>query len=122
MADFTFDFDLLARDLIDTMERGNLSLRSASGAIGCSPATLGRMLKGVEASSQPDMRNVLRAASWVGKTLSDYDKLNAPKQSSIADVEVHLRALPGINEKDKNALVAIIRAAHDQYGARSKKK
>lgn len=114
--------DLLAKDIEQKMKERKLSLRDAAAEIGCSAATLSRMLKGEEAPNQPDTTNVIRAASWVGKGLAQYDPSKQPTTSTIADVEVHLRALPGLSERDKDALVAMVRAAHDQYGSHRKKK
>lgn len=117
-----FDFTRLAADLSYKMKQGEKSLRSAAEEIGTSPATLSRMLKGGEMDILPDTKTLLKTVSWVGKGISDYEPANRPNTSSIADVEVHLRALPGLNEVDKDVLVAMVRAAHDQFGSRRKRK
>ncbi len=115
------DLDLLAAHLRAKMEERELSLRSAAEEIGCSPATLGRLLKGSEAPNFPDMTSLLRAASWLGKSISDFEKGRGPSTTTLADVELHLRALSGLTEKDKEALVAMVRAAHDAFKTRTKK-
>jgi transcriptional regulator with XRE-family HTH domain len=122
VTDLPFSFQMLAKDLSDKMKKEDKSLREAAEDIGCSAATLSRMLKGDQAENQPDTNTLLRAVSWVGKRLADYESANMPKTSSIAEVEVHLRALAGLTDKDKDVLVAMVRAAHDQYGSRGKKK
>lgn len=122
MTDAPFDFRRLAADLSDKMKKEEKSLRVAAEEIGTSPATLSRVLKGEEMDILPDTKTLLKAVSWVGKGISDYEPSNLPKSSSMADVEVHLRALPGLNDVDKDVLVAMVRAAHDQFGSRRKKK
>jgi transcriptional regulator with XRE-family HTH domain len=117
-----FNLKKLAKDLADKMRREDETLRSAAEEIGCSPATLSRMLKGDDAENQPDTSTLLRAATWVGKGIGDYESTEGPKVSTISDVEVHLRALPGVTEKDADVLIAMVRAAHDQFGSRGKKK
>src|SRR5260221_676726 len=104
------------------MKREEKSLRIAADEIGTSPATLSRILKGDEMGGLPDTKTLLKTVSWVGKRIADYEPSSVPKTSSIADVEVHLRALPGLNEVDKDVLVAMVRAAHDQFGSRGKKR
>jgi hypothetical protein len=121
MSDSLFDFRLLAADLAYKMKKEDKSLRTAGEEIGTSAATLGRMLKGDE-EVLPDTKTLLKAVSWVGKGVADYEPSNMPKKSTMTDVEVHLRALPGLNANDKEVLVAMVRAAHDQFGSRGKKK
>ena len=121
MANGTVDLDRLASEVNDKMREDGLSLREAAGEIGCSPATLSRILKGSNAESVPDTKNLFRIVSWLGKSLSDFERDRSPKTATLTDVEIHLRALPGLAEKDKDALVAMVRAAHDAYRIRTKK-
>ena len=124
MTELPFDFDTLAKDLTAKMKtRGKeKSLREAAEEIGCSAATLSRMLKGNQADTKPDTVTLLRAVSWVGKRLADYEPDNLPKNSTVEDVAMHLRALTGLTETDKEFLVAMVRTAHDQFGSRNKRK
>src|SRR5438045_1753751 len=115
------DLDLLAKELEGKMQQEELTLRAAAAEIGCSPATLSRLLKGTEAANVPDTNNLFRAVSWLGKSLSDFEEGSSPSTSSLADVEIHLRALPGLGQKDKDALVAMVKAAHDAFKVRKKK-
>lgn len=115
------DLDLLAKGLENKIREEDLSLRTAAEEIGLSPATLSRLLRGSAAPNLPDTESLFRAVSWLGKSLSDFEKGRAPSTSSLTDVEVHLRALPGLAEKDKEALVAIVRAAHDAFKLPKKK-
>lgn len=108
----SIDLDLLAQHLTSKMEEEELSLRPAAEEIGCSPATLSRLLKGADAPNYPDSITLMKAASWVGKRISDFETGNKTP-ATLADVEVHLRALPGIDAGDREALVAMVRAAYD---------
>ena len=107
------DLDLLAQHLRSRIAERNLSVRRAAGEIGCSPATLSRLLQGSDSDFQPDTKILIASASWVGKSLADFEAAARPKETSLADVEVHLRALPGLSGADQEALVAMVRAAYD---------
>ena len=109
----TIDRDLLAKDLHSKIDREQLTLREAADQIGCGAATLSRLLKGSEADNFPDTTTLFRAASWLGHTITDYDLGRQRGGSTITEVEVHLRALPGLNQRDKEALIAMVRGAYD---------
>src|SRR6266849_298093 len=94
------DLDRLATHLRNQIARKDLSIRSAAAEIGCSPATLARLLQGTGAPNVPDAINLMRAASWVGKSLSEFETGKPQAASTLADVEVHLRALPGISKSN----------------------
>jgi hypothetical protein len=123
MADYPLDIDLnlLAELLKHEIKKRDLSARSASVEIGCSPTTLSRLLVGAETPNLPDTKTLLQAVSWLGKSINDFSRSRVPQTSTIADVVVHLRALPELSSKDKETLVAIVKAAHDQYRLRPKK-
>lgn len=111
--DHSIDLNLLATHLQSRVDDRKLGLREAAAEIGCSPATLSRMLRGTEAPNYPDSKNLLKAASWLGRSISDFETGQRKRESTLADVEVHLRALSGLAAQDKEALVAMVRAAHD---------
>jgi len=115
MADqpFNIDLDALAQHIEEKLRSEKKSIRMAAAEIGCSPATLSRLLKGSETQNIPDTRTLIQTASWLGKTLTDFEINRAPATSTIADVVLHLRALPGLTAKDKEALVAMVRAMHE---------
>ena len=115
------DLDLLGRALRDEIDARGLSLRDAGTEIGCSASTLSRMLQGQQAKNVPDSVNLMRAISWLGRSVADFEKGSRPKRSSITEVEVHLRALPGVAEADAEALVAIVRATYDSFKKRKRK-
>jgi len=123
MGDFPLDIDLdlLAEQLKHEMSVRKLSLRAAATQVGCSPTTLARVLTGSKTPNLPDSRTLLQVVSWLGKSITDFSKSRVPETSSIADVVVHLRALPDLSAKDKDALVAVVRAAHDAYRLRPTK-
>jgi transcriptional regulator with XRE-family HTH domain len=115
MADHDLDLDQLAIRLRAKMETKGLSIRAAAKEIGLGAATLSRLLQGSENSNTPDLANVSKAAEWVGRSLADFSALTrrqAPT-STIADVEVHLRALPGLDRTDAEALVAMVKAGYE---------
>lgn len=108
-----FNLDLLAVHLKDqTTERG-LSGRAAAAEVGCSPATFMRLLQGTKSGYTPDSAILLQAVKWVNRSLADFSAEATPRMTSIADVEVHLRALPGLSGADAEALVAMVKAAYD---------
>lgn len=113
------DLDLLGSHLQRRIDQEQLSLREAAKQVGCSAATLGRLLVGKKVESVPDTRTLFQVVSWLGKSITDFEIGARPSKSSIADVELHLRALPGLSEKDRESLVAIVRAAHDTYRLRA---
>lgn len=113
MVEELLDRDLLAEHLQQRIDERGLTIRDAAAKIGCSPATLVRLLKGRHADNYPDTKTLIKATSWLGRGLSDFESGERPKESSMAEVELHLRALPGLAEKDRDALVAMVKAAHD---------
>lgn len=116
------DFDLLKTYLQNELNARKLSARAAAERIGCSPATLGRLLKGSSADSTPDMRTVLQAVSWLGRGIEEFRVGSRPQETNLAEVEVHLRALTGLTDPDKEALVRIVKSAHDAFVQRSETK
>ena len=121
-AKLNLDLDRLATDLQSKIKQNDLSIRTAAPKIGCSPATLARLLQGSKAENVPDSVNLMRAASWVGKRLGDFEVGKTKAPSTLGDVEVHLRALPGLSKADAEGLVAMVKAAYDAAAKlRSKK-
>lgn len=118
-----FDLDQLAIRLRSRMELRELSVRAAALEMGLGAATLSRLLQGSASTFTPDLANVSKAADWVGTSLSDLSAGGSrEKASTIADVEVHLRALPGLEGSDVEALVAMVRAGYNHAKkVRSKK-
>ena len=107
------DLDRLAEYLQAEIESRGVSLRKAADDIGCSPATLARLLQGEKALNVPDSGTLDKAAMWLGKRLSDFEEARPTgRTASIADVEVHLRALPGLSKADAEGLVAMVKAAY----------
>lgn len=122
MRDMAVDLDLLATHLRNALNQNELSIRAAARKIGCSPATLTRLLQGSKSKNIPDAINLIRASSWLGKGLSDFESTNTPKTTTLADVEVHLRALPGLNKADAEALIAMVKAGYDSAKKQRSKK
>ncbi len=116
-----FDRDQLAHYLKAKMTDEDLSVRSAAKEIGCSAATLTRLLKGGNSPNYPQGRNLVRAVNWLGRSLADFEAPEGPRHSTIQDVEVHLRGLPDLPSGTADALTAIVRAIYDEQRIRSKK-
>ncbi len=107
------DVDLLAEYLKTKVETGHYSVRSASREVGCSPATLSRLLEGSKSGYMPDTVNLVRAANWLERSLSDFQNVNRPENTTLEEVEVHLRALKGVSGRTTQAMIAAVRALYD---------
>ena len=113
MPELSVDLDKLATHLKGKMEAEGLSVRAAAKAIGFGASTLSRLLQGNSNENVPDLANINRAAKWVGKSLGDLSVPSKPKPSTIADVEVQLRALPGLAKPDVEVLVSMVKATYE---------
>jgi hypothetical protein len=111
------DRDRLALYLKRRMDELALSIRTAAPQIGCSAATLARLLQGSSSENVPDTINVIRAVSWLGMSLSDFERGVDERESTLADVEVHLRGLRGISDETADAIFAMVKAAYDSAAA-----
>jgi transcriptional regulator with XRE-family HTH domain len=108
------DLDKLATHLKNKMEKDGLSLRSAAEQMGLGAATLLRLLQGTENANTPDLASMNKATSWVGRGLSDFSRTyGTRKKTTLADVEVQLRALPDLEPQDVEALVAMVKASYE---------
>ena len=95
------------------MREKNLSIRDAAKEIGCSPATLTRLLQGPDSSNMPSSITIQRAVSWLGYLLSDFEHGKSVEKSGLAEVEVHLRAVPEFNDTDVETIIAMVRGLHE---------
>jgi len=116
------DRDRLALFLKRHMDELGLSIRTAASEIGCSAATLGRLLQGSDSENVPDTVNVVRAVSWLGMSLSEFEDGVEERKSTLADVEVHLRGLRGISDETADAIFAMVKAAYDSAAAKGPRK
>lgn len=107
------DRELLASYVRNKMNEERLSLRRAAQQIGCSPATLSRVLLGSSSDYEPDTATLNAIATWLKRGLSDFELTKRPPQSSLAEVEMHLHALPNITDTDVRAMMAVIKALYD---------
>ena len=114
MPELSVDLDKLATHLKSKMEAEGLSVRAAAKEIGFGASTLSRLLQGNSNENVPDLANINRAVQWVGKSLTGKSLTSKQEPSTIADVEVHLRALPGLAQPDVEALVAMVKASYQR--------
>jgi transcriptional regulator with XRE-family HTH domain len=122
VAGTTLDLDRLATFLRGKIEEEKLTIREAGRQIGCSAATLTRLLQGSKAETIPDSVNLIRAASWLKMRLSEFEPGRPTRSSTIADVELHLRALPNLAPVDAEGLIAMVKAAYDAAKLRAPKR
>jgi transcriptional regulator with XRE-family HTH domain len=110
------DRDLLASHLRSKMEEEKLSLRKAAEWVRCSPATLSRVLQGNQGEYVPDTATIEAMAAWLGMTLSDFEpgKRPAKSSSSLAQVELHLHALPELSESSARAIMDVVRRLYER--------
>jgi transcriptional regulator with XRE-family HTH domain len=120
MAELTVDLDELSTRLRSKMQEQQLSIRAAAKEIGIGAATLGRLLQGSDSKNVPDLSNLDKAAVWIGRSLSQLASSDQSPQSTIADVEVHLRALPDLDPRDVDFLVAIVKAGYEAKRLRTR--
>jgi len=104
------DRDLLASHLRHKLQEQSLSIRSAAQHIGCSPATLSRLLSGSTVAHQPDTATLAAAAAWLSRSLVDFDATTPSRNSSLAQVEQHLRTLPHFSEAKVRVVMAVVKA------------
>ena len=116
------DRDLLASYLRNKMNEEELSLRKAAEQIGCSAATLSRLLSGSASDYEADTATVTAATKWLHRTLADFEPARRPNESSLAEVEMHLHALPHITEADVRAMMAVIKTLYDDKRKRQPNK
>ena len=109
----TVDLDRLATYLANKIESDGLSIRSAAKAIGIGASTLTRLLQGNSNENFPDLAVIAKTAEWVGKSLGDLAPSKKAAPTTIAEVEVHLRALPGLAPPDVDALVGMVKAGYE---------
>jgi transcriptional regulator with XRE-family HTH domain len=107
------DRGLLATYLRAKMTEEKLSLRKAAEMVGCSPATLSRLLSGEESDYVPDTATVTAIARWLDKNISDFESDMRPTTSSLANVEIHLHALPDLTSDDARAIADVVRLLYD---------
>jgi transcriptional regulator with XRE-family HTH domain len=110
------DRDLLASYLRNKMNEQQISLRKAAELMGTSPATLSRLLNGSGSEYLADTSTLSAAATWLNKPLSEFDasRRPSPNSSSLAEVEMHLHALPDITDADARSMMAVIQTLYEQ--------
>ena len=117
------DKDLLASHLRHRLRQEALSQRSAAAQMGCSPATLSRLLSGSASGHGADTATLAIAALWLNRSLADFDVARRPVTSSLADIKMHLLALPQFTAADVHVVMAVVEALQEiKRKNRSKKR
>ena len=109
----TVDLDRLAMYLKNKMESDGLSVRSAAKEMEIGASTLTRLLQGSSNENVPDLAVIGKASDWVGKSIANLASSKKSARSTIGEVEVHLRALPGLAPQDVDALVGMVKAGYE---------
>ncbi len=115
------DRDLLATYVREKMAEEKLSLRKAAQYAGCSPATFSRLL-GKSDDHVPDTATISAIATWLGKNVSDFESNKRPPTASLAQVSVHLHALPDLSSDDAKVIMNVVKLLYDQKRTRDQNK
>jgi transcriptional regulator with XRE-family HTH domain len=113
------DLGLLAEHIRSKMHRDNLSLRKAAERAGCSPATFSRLLGHNVTGYVPDTATLSAIADWLKMELSDFETDKRPPQASLADVSVHLHALPELASEDAEFIMSVVQLLYDDKRKRN---
>lgn len=116
------DRDLLATYMRNKMAEENLSLRKAAELARLSPATFSRLLAGNDSEYVPDTATVTAIAEWLQKKLSEFEPTARPSHKTLADVEVHLNALPDLSRDDAKFIMSVVKLLYDEKRNRPKRK
>ena len=83
---------------------------------------MSRLLGGNKSDYVPDTATVTAIARWLNKNLSDFEPDTRPTHSSLADVEVHLHALPHLKSEDAQSIMKVVKLLYDEKRSRSQEK
>src|SRR5262245_24607207 len=104
------DRQLLPSYFRNNMDVVQLSLRKDAQHFECSLMTHSRLLTGGTGGHAPDTATLTALAKWLDKNLADFETDMRPSRSSLAEVELHLHALPDLTEPDARAIMAAVKA------------
>lgn len=109
------DRDVLASYLREKMEKEQVSLRRAAELIGCSPATLSRLLNGSDSAYEPDTATIVSIAKWIDRNLSDLEPAKRPIDSSMSftELEMHMHALPKVTKEGVTEIMSVVKALYE---------
>lgn len=121
----TVEYSVLAEMVRRYRASRGLSLRDAASECRISPSTLSRIERG---SARPDLDTVQLVTTWIGVEMDKVLSIKAAPRppvrarrtnhqmaSTIAQVEVHLRADPSLTDEAARALTDILQAAYKQF-------
>lgn len=107
------DRERLATFIRNKMGEDGVSLRKAADRVGCSPATFSRLLAADAAAHTPDTGTLEAVAKWLGKDLSYFDLEKTPDSRTLADVAVHLHALPDLTPEDAKFIMSVVQLLYE---------
>jgi transcriptional regulator with XRE-family HTH domain len=107
------DRERLATYIRNKMADEKLSLRKAAELAGCSPATFSRILGDETDGYMPDTTTLNAIAKWLNKDLSAFAPTNLVAPKSLADVAVHLHALPDLAPADAQFIMNVVQLLYD---------
>jgi transcriptional regulator with XRE-family HTH domain len=116
-----YDREIIATMMREKMAKEELSLRRAADAAKCSPATFSRLLSGT-GESVPDTATLNALAKWLNVNTAAFDRSRRPSTASIADVQVHLHALPDLKHEDAELIMGVVRHLYEQKRVPAKDK
>lgn len=107
------DRERLAVFIRNKMAVESLSLRRAAEQAGCSPATFSRLLADDVTGHSPDTDTLESVAKWLGKDLSYFDLEKSLESHTLADVAVHLHALPDLAADDAKFIMSVVQLLYE---------
>lgn len=114
------DRERLAVFMRNKMADEKLSLRKAADLAGCSPATFSRLLAGDGGDHTPDTGTLEAVAKWLGKDLAYFDLEKSPESRTLADVAVHLHALPDLAPQDAEFIMSVVQLLYEDKRTKPK--
>lgn len=107
------DRERLSTYVRNKMAVEKLSLRRAADQAGCSPATFSRLLAGENSEHTPDTDTIDAVIQWVGKPRSEFESTTELGSKTLADVAVHLHALPDLAPEDAKFIMSVVQLLYD---------
>ena len=109
----------LGNYITSKMRTEGLSLRRAAELANCSPATFSRILGEGDDGYMPDIATLNSIAAWLKKDISDFDSSQFEETKTLADVAVHLHALPDLKPDDAKFIMSVVQLLYEDKRQKS---